>query len=97
MEEQIYEALRQIVDPEVGFDLVSLGLIRDVKVQDGSANIVMTLSSPSCPISGVILGWVEQAVLSVDGVKDVSIELTFDPPWSIEMASEDVKKALGII
>ncbi len=97
MEQQVYEALKQVVDPEVGFDLVSLGLIRDVKVEDGTANIVMTLSSPSCPISGVILGWVEQAVLGVNGIKDVNIELTFDPPWSIEQANEEVRKALGII
>jgi len=97
MEQQVYEALKQVVDPEVGFDLVSLGLIRDIKVEGETVNIVMTLSSPSCPISDVILGWVEQAALSIDGIKDVNIELTFDPPWSIEMASEEVKKALGII
>lgn len=97
MEEKVYEALKQIVDPEVGFDIVSLGLIYDVKVKDGIVNIVMTLSSPSCPISDVILGWVEQAVLGIEGVEDINIELSFEPSWNIEMANDDVKKALGII
>lgn len=97
MEEKVYEALKQIVDPEVGFDIVSLGLIYDVRVKDGIVNIVMTLSSPSCPISDVILGWVEQAVLGIEGVEDINIELSFEPPWNIEMANDDVKKALGII
>jgi len=96
MEKEIYEALRQVIDPEVGFDVVSLGLIRNIKVENGKVHIVMTLSSPQCPISDVILGWVKESVMSVNGVQDVDIELTFNPPWSIEMASEDVKKALGI-
>jgi len=96
MEKEIYEALRQVIDPEVGFDVVSLGLIRNIKVENSKVHIVMTLSSPQCPISDVILGWVKESVMNVDGVQDVDIELTFNPPWSIEMASEDVKKALGI-
>jgi len=96
MEKEIYEALRQVIDPEVGFDVVSLGLIRNIKVENGKVHIVMTLSSPQCPISDVILGWVKESVMNVNGVQDVDIELTFNPPWSIEMASEDVKKALGI-
>jgi len=96
MEQEIYEALRQVIDPEVGFDVVSLGLIRNIKVENGKVHIVMTLSSPQCPISDVILGWVKESVMNVNGVQDVDIELTFNPPWSIEMASEDIKKALGI-
>ncbi|ACG57038.1 protein of unknown function DUF59 [Hydrogenobaculum sp. Y04AAS1] len=96
MEKEIYEALRQVIDPEVGFDVVSLGLIRNIKVENGKVHIVMTLSSPQCPISDVILGWVKESVMNVNGVQDVDIELTFNPPWSIEMASEDIKKALGI-
>jgi metal-sulfur cluster biosynthetic enzyme len=96
MEKEIYEALRQVIDPEVGFDVVSLGLVRNIKVENGKVHIVMTLSSPQCPISDVILGWVKESVMNVNGVQDVDIELTFNPPWSIEMASEDVKKTLGI-
>ena len=96
MEKEIYEALRQVIDPEVGFDVVSLGLIRNIKVENGKVHIVMTLSLPQCPISDVILGWVKESVMNVNGVQDVDIELTFNPPWSIEMASEDIKKALGI-
>jgi metal-sulfur cluster biosynthetic enzyme len=96
MEKEIYKALRQVIDPEVGFDVVSLGLIRNIKVENGKVHIVMTLSSPQCPISDVILGWVKESVMNVNGVQDVDIELTFNPPWSIEMASEDVKKVLGI-
>ncbi len=97
MEDKVYEVLRQIVDPEIGFDIVSLGLVYDVKVDNGVANIVMTLSTPSCPIAGVILGWIEQSVKNIEGIKDVNIELTFEPPWNIEMANDEVKKAFGLL
>lgn len=95
MVEKIYNELRTIVDPEVGFDIVSLGLIYDVYVKDEKAVVTMTLSTRSCPLHELILGWVNDAVMRVDGVKECVIDLVWEPEWNILMASDEVKKALG--
>ena len=95
MKEKIYDALSNIVDPEVGFDIVSLGLIYDA-LCDENAKVTMTLSTRSCPLHEMILGWVETAVLNVDGVKECEIDLVWEPAWSIEMASDEVKAQLGV-
>lgn len=98
MKEKIIEALKGVIDPEIGFNVVDLGLIYDVEVsEDGTAKIQMTLSTPSCPLSGTIMDWVKSAAESVDGVKKAEIELVWNPPWSIEMASDEVKKSLGMV
>ena len=92
MKEKIYDALSNIVDPEVGFDIVSLGLIYDaVCDENGKAKVTMTLSTRSCPLHEMIL----TAVLNVDGVKECEIDLVWEPAWSIEMASDEVRAALG--
>ncbi|WP_456463910.1 metal-sulfur cluster assembly factor [Persephonella sp.] len=95
--EKIYEALKNVRDPEIGFNIVDLGLVYDVEVQNGKVNIKMTLSSPSCPLSGTILSWVESAVRNLEGIEDVDVELVWEPKWSIEMATDEVKKALGML
>ncbi|SNZ10324.1 Metal-sulfur cluster biosynthetic enzyme [Persephonella hydrogeniphila] len=95
--EKVYEALRNVIDPEIGFNIVDLGLVYDVQIDNGNVKVKMTLSSPSCPLSGTILSWVESAIRHIEGVENVDIELVWDPPWNIEMASEEVKKALGMI
>ncbi|QKF61412.1 metal-sulfur cluster assembly factor [Campylobacter curvus] len=95
MKDKIYKELSTIVDPEVGFDIVSLGLIYDVKVDGEKAMVTMTLSTRSCPLHELILSWVNDAVLRVDGVKECDIELVWEPAWNIEMANDEVKKALG--
>ncbi|MFL1706218.1 metal-sulfur cluster assembly factor [Campylobacter sp. MOP7] len=95
MKDKIYKALSNIVDPEVGFDIVSLGLIYDVKENDGRAVVTMTLSTRSCPLHELILGWVENATLGVEGVKECEINLVWEPAWNISMASDEVKAALG--
>ena len=96
MKERIYDELRSIVDPEVGFDIVSLGLIYDVSVNGDKAKITMTLSTRSCPLHELILGWVNDAVLRVEGIKECDINLVWEPEWNIQMASDEVKKALGV-
>lgn len=95
MKDKIYKELSTIVDPEVGFDIVSLGLIYDVKVDGDKAMVTMTLSTRSCPLHELILSWVNDAVLRVDGIKECDIELVWEPAWNIEMANDEVKKALG--
>lgn len=94
MKDKIYAEISRVIDPEIGFDLVSLGLIYDVKVDGDMAKITMTLSTRSCPLHELLLSWVKEAALCVDGINDCEIELVFEPEWSIEMASDEVKKAL---
>ncbi|QCD52389.1 metal-sulfur cluster assembly factor [Campylobacter sp. RM16192] len=95
MKDKIYKALSNIVDPEVGFDIVSLGFIYDVKENDGRAVVTMTLSTRSCPLHELILCWVKEATLSVEGVNECDINLVWEPAWNISMASDEVKAALG--
>lgn len=94
MKDKIYAEISRVIDPEIGFDLVSLGLIYDVKVDGDVAKITMTLSTRSCPLHELLLSWVKEAALRVDGINDCEIKLVFEPEWSIEMASDEVKKAL---
>lgn len=96
MEEKIYKALSNIIDPEVGFDIVSLGLIYGVEFKDQIAKITMTLSTKTCPLHDMILDWVKTATLSVDGVKGCEVNLVWEPVWSIQMASDSVKVKLGV-
>lgn len=94
MKDKIYSEISRVIDPEIGFDLVNLGLIYDVKVDGDMAKITMTLSTRSCPLHELLLSWVKEAALRVDGINECEIELVFEPEWSIEMASDEVKKAL---
>lgn len=94
MKDKIYAEISRVIDPEIGFDLVSLGLIYDVKVDGDRAKITMTLSTRSCPLHELLLSWVKEAALRMDGINECEIELVFEPEWSIEMASDEVKKAL---
>ena len=94
--EQIYDALRAVVDPEVGFDVVSLGLIYDVAVDEANnAKVTMTLSTQSCPLHEMMVEWVRAGTESVEGIGEVEIDLVFEPMWNIDMAEDHVKEALG--
>ncbi len=94
--DDIYDAISTVIDPEVGFNLVELGLIYDVEINDDNSVLVtMTLSTPSCPLHEMLLNWTKEAVMKVDGVESVNVDLTFDPPWNPTMATDEVKKKLG--
>jgi metal-sulfur cluster biosynthetic enzyme len=98
--EKVREALAAVNDPELNLGILELGLIYDVGV-DGDAgehvNIVMTLTSPMCPVGPMFKKSVEDHALAVEGVKTVNVDITFTPPWDPKtMASEDVKVLLGI-
>ena len=95
IKDKIYTALRAVIDPEVGFDVVSLGLIYGVSVDEHqNATITMTLSTRSCPLHEMMIEWGRNGASSVNGVKNVQIELVWEPAWNIEMAQDHVKKAL---
>ena len=94
--EKVMEALGQVYDLEIGFDIVSLGLIYAVEVEDSNVKVKMTMTTPMCPLAGLMLEDARRKVSEIEGIKDVKIELTFDPPWTPEMASDDVRKILGL-
>ena len=93
----IVAALKTVYDPEIPADIYELGLIYKIDVDD-ARNIVieMTLTSPGCPVAGEMPTWVENAVASIPGVGQVSVKLTFDPPWDKDRMSDEAKLALGM-
>ena len=96
-EERVRDQLRTVVDPEIGLDLVELGLIYDVVVHDGGkhVDVVFSLTSPMCPVGDMIQEQVETEALSVEGVETVNAQLTFEPMWSPEMMSPAAKLFFG--
>ena len=97
-ENEVIEAIKTVYDPEIPVNVYDLGLIYDVQVSDSKdVRIVMTLTSPMCPVAGSLPGEVEAAARSVMGVGQVTVELTWDPPFSIDMMSEEVKLMLGFM
>jgi metal-sulfur cluster biosynthetic enzyme len=94
-EEDIYEALEEVIDPELGLDFVSLGLVYDVEIEDDEAHITFTLTTPACPIGPQVSEQMREFVGDLQGISKVHPKMVFDPPWSPEMMSEDAKFALG--
>jgi FeS assembly SUF system protein len=98
LRDKIVTALKTVYDPEIPVDIYELGLIYEINVFPvNNVYIRMTLTSPSCPSAEVIPGEVEQKVKAVEGVNDVKVELTFDPPYSQDMMSEVAKLELGFM
>jgi metal-sulfur cluster biosynthetic enzyme len=99
-EERVREALTEVQDPELHMGILELGLVYDVNVEGPEGedvNVVMTLTSPMCPVGPMFKQSVQSKVESIDGVKNVKVDITFTPPWDPKtMASDDVKVALGI-
>jgi metal-sulfur cluster biosynthetic enzyme len=94
--EELFLAISTVMDPEVGFNLVEMGLIYDASCdEDGNAHITMTLSTKACPMHMLIQQWVKEAVEKMKNIKKAEIELVWEPEWNITMADENVKKALG--
>jgi len=96
--ESIVKVLKTIYDPEIPVDIYELGLIYDVMVnEDNEVRILMTLTSPNCPVAETLPVEVEEKVKSIDAIKDVEVEITFDPPWTQELMSEEAKLELGLL
>ncbi len=96
--DRVREALKAVIDPEVGYNIVELGLVYDVVVDDaGYASVRMTLTSPMCPMGPQIINAAKAAVTTVEGISAAEIELVWSPPWDPRQhASDDIKAALGI-
>ena len=98
LKEKIVEAIKSVYDPEIPVDVYELGLIYEINILPvNNVEVVMTLTSPSCPAAESIPSEVEQNIRNVEGVNDVHIELTFDPPYAPDMMSEAAKLELGFM
>jgi len=96
--EKIVRVLKTIYDPEIPVDIYELGLIYDVLVnEDNEVKILMTLTSPNCPVAESLPMEVEERIKSIDELKDVEVEITFDPPWTQDLMSEEAKLELGLL
>jgi metal-sulfur cluster biosynthetic enzyme len=94
--DDVTEALRDVIDPELGLDFVELGLIYDIEIDEaGAVEVTYTLTSPGCPIGPQVSEQIAEFVGELDGVSDVRSTMTFSPPWTPERMSEDAKFALG--
>ncbi len=93
--EDVFEALRVVEDPELGMDIVELGLLYDAEVEDSKVHVTFTLTSMGCPVGPMIEQQIRETVEGMEGVQEVEAEHTWDPPWSPEKMSDDAKFILG--
>ena len=93
--DEVVEALRQVEDPELGMDIVDLGLLYEVEIEGPNVKVTHTLTSMGCPVGPMIQEDIDRVAREVPGVEDVDVELTFDPPWTPDKMSDDAKFILG--
>jgi len=97
LEESIVEALRTVYDPEIPVNIYEMGLIYDIDIREaGDVKVTMTLTSPACPVAGILPGEVESKVRSVEGVNAAEVDLVWDPAWNPSMMSEAARLELGM-
>ncbi len=98
LEEAVIAAMKTVYDPEIPVDIYELGLIYEIKInEDYEATIIMTLTSPSCPVAESLPVEVEQKVAGVEGITSSKVELTWEPPWDKDMMSEEALVELGLM
>lgn len=97
--EMVRDALHNVIDPELGINIVDLGLLYDVSVEGDDVHVLMTLTSPACPLSEVIHDEVKMKASKLDGIEpeNVTVDITFDPPWSQDKMTDEAKAELGFI
>ena len=95
-ETTVYDALKQIIDPEVGINIVDMGLIYSLVIDGDNVDVTMTLTSPGCPVGPQILGQIDSAVKGLSDIENVDIKVVWSPPWSPDMLSEEARDQLGI-
>tara|TARA_B100000795_G_scaffold6516_1_gene4806 strand:+ start:57 stop:353 length:297 start_codon:yes stop_codon:yes gene_type:complete len=96
LREQIISEIRKIYDPEIPVNIYELGLIYDVKVKEDKAKIIMTLTTPNCPVAESLPKEVKDTAMQVEGIEEVDLDLVFDPPWDKSMMSEAAKLELNL-
>ena len=96
--EAVVEACRSVYDPEIPVNIYDLGLIYSIRISDDAAvEVDMTLTAPGCPVAGEMPGWLADAIAPLPGVKTVDVELVWEPPWGMEMLSDEARLELGFI
>ncbi|MCK4319801.1 metal-sulfur cluster assembly factor [Candidatus Micrarchaeota archaeon] len=96
MKKKVLEKLKEVIDPEVGVNVVDLGLIYGVEVKGDTIVIKMSFTTPSCPLLGFLVNQVQEKAKELKEVKEVKVELVWDPPWSPERISEEGKRVMGL-
>ena len=96
LKKKIIEEIRKIYDPEIPVNIYELGLIYDVKVKEAKAKIIMTLTTPTCPVAESLPQEVKDSVMQVEGIEEVDLDLVFEPPWEKSMMSEAAKLELNL-
>ena len=95
--QQMKDSLRDVYDPDLGISIIDLGLVYDVRLKEEAyAEIDMTLTSPACPYGPMLISEAQAAIQKFEGIKDVKVELVWDPPWSPDCLSEDIRLDLGL-
>ncbi len=98
LRDRVIEVLHTVYDPELPVNIFELGLVYDIQILDNNAvDIIMTLTAPACPVAGDIVFEVQQKVAGIEGVSDAHVQLTFDPPWTKDMMSEEDRLELGFM
>ncbi len=96
--DQVVEACRSVYDPEIPVNIFELGLIYTIEIDaENAVRVVMTLTAPGCPVAGDMPGWVADAIEPIPGVKQVDVELTWEPAWGMEMMSDEARLELGFM
>jgi FeS assembly SUF system protein len=96
--ETVVDACRTVFDPEIPVNIYDLGLVYTIEISpENEVEVLMTLTAPGCPVAGEMPGWVADAVGPLAGVKQVNVNMTFDPPWGMEMMSDEAKLELGFM
>jgi len=96
LEQEVIKGLKECFDPEIPVDIYELGLIYQIKIDDeANVHIKMTLTSPGCPVAGTLPGEVKQRIKVIQGIKDVYVELVWNPPWDKDMMTDEAKLILG--
>jgi metal-sulfur cluster biosynthetic enzyme len=95
--DDIYNALAKVYDPELALPVTDLGLIYDIQVNGNHADVKMTLTTMGCPMAGTIIDYAKRAILEVDGIEQANVDLIFDPPWSVDMMSDEARMRLGML
>jgi metal-sulfur cluster biosynthetic enzyme len=95
-QDDIVEALREVYDPELHYNIYDLGLVYDIGINDGDVKILMTLTTPMCPIGPMVTQQITEMVSLMPGVKDIGVEFTFDPPWTPEKMTDEARMDLGL-
>lgn len=98
LRDKIEDTLRTVYDPEIPVNIFELGLVYEIKIgENNRIGITMTLTAPGCPVAGDIVMEVDQKIRAIEGVSDVDVHLTFDPPWTKEMMTEEARLELGFL